>query len=226
MVVQTPNEAINNADATKSCDPGMCLSYVRKWLEIPSGAPTAFDAWQAANHKHPGDKHPPKGAPVFWKSGPGGSGAGHIALVRGNNMRTTDKSSAGQVANDDGTWPRTHWGQSYLGWTEDLNGVKIPYLGDPWQASGDVYVAKLHDGQQDSDSVARLCYRLIHHPDMPGSHRPPKQVRSYNQEVLEAVRYWQRNIAPSDLAGPTDGSAMSNPQANRLFGDSYTVHNK
>lgn len=92
-------------------------------------------------------------------------------------------------------------------------------------AGGDVYVGKLKHKQQDSDSVQRLCYRLRHHNKMPASHVPPHQVGNYSQEILEAVRYWQRNIA-ADLKGPSDGSALSNPQANSLFGDNYTVHNK
>lgn len=227
MVVQTANEAVANADAYGTCEPGMCLKYVRTWLEIPSSAADAIGAWNAAAHKHPGDKHPPKGAPVFWKSGAGGSGHGHIALVRGSVMRSTDIPSSGKVGNDDGSWPRIHWGQTYLGWAEDLNGILIPYLGtagSKW-ATGEVYVAKLHHGQTNSDSVARLCYRLTHHPQMPGSHRPTTQTSDYTQDILEAVRYWQRNIAPQ-VNGPSDGTSMSNPQANTLFGVNYTVVNK
>lgn len=223
MVVSSAQQAIGNADAQHTCEPGYCLQNVRQWLGIPALEGDAAGAWRNAIGKHPDDKHPPKGAPVFWTGG--SSGHGHIALVRGSNMRTTDKPT-GQVGNDDGRYPRDAWGLTYVGWSEGFNGVRIPYLGDPWQASGDVYVEKLKHGQQDSDSVARLCYRLIHHPDMPGSHRPPQQVRAYGDEILEAVRYWQRNIMAPDTPGPTDGSAMSNPQANRLFGDAYTVHEK
>lgn len=222
MVVQTAQQAIDKANAQSTCDPGYCLQNVRTWLGIPGGVPDAATAWRDAIGRHPGDKHPPKGAPVFWTGG--SAGHGHIALVKGSSMRTTDKPT-GKVGNDDGAYPRTQWGLTYAGWAEGFNGVRIPYLGSPWQASGDVYVGKLHDGQADSDSVARLCYRLIHHPNMPGSHRPPKQVRTYNNEILEAVRYWQRNIA-SGVKGPTDGSALSNQQSNKLFGDAYTVIEK
>lgn len=227
MVVQTADQAVKNANSYGHCDPGMCLQYVRTWLEIPSRDGTAFIAWQNAQHKHKGDRTPPRGAPLFWKSGPGGSGAGHITLCKGDTMRTTDKPT-GVVANDDGSWPHDQWGQDYLGWTEDLNGVRIPYLkdaGEDWRASGDVYVKKLQQGVSDSDSVARLRYRLENHGDMPGSHRPG-YGKNYGQECLEAVRYWQRNICPPSVAGPTDGTSMSNPQANRLFGDAYNVIEK
>lgn len=225
MVVQTANDAVDNANSYTACDPGYCLRYVRTWLEIPSLHGTAFEAWQAAEGKHPNDKHPPRGAPLFWKSSPQGSGAGHIALCKGDTMRTTDKPT-GTVANDDGSWPRVQWGQSYLGWAESLNGIWIPYLrnaGDDWRASGDVYVSKLHRGQQDSDSVSRLRYRLTNHKHIPEEHKPG-YAADYGEKVQDSVRYWLRNVDPQRGAGgPTDGSELTNPQANRLFGDNYEV---
>jgi len=143
-------------------------------------------------------------------------------------MRTTDKSSSGYVSNDNGSWPKNAWGQSYLGWTEDLNGIWIPYLKNagesPW-ASGDVYVEKLVHHTQDSDSVRRLCYRFMKMNAMPGSHRPPHLVGNYSDEVLEAARYWQRNIKPG-VKGPDDGTKISNAQANTIFGENYNVHEK
>jgi hypothetical protein len=225
MVAQTAQQAIDNANSYGSCEPAMCLKYVRTWLEIGSRESTAYDAWTTARHKHPGDKNPPDGAPAFWRSSASGSGAGHIALVRKSDMRTTDKATSGDVNNDDGTWPREQWGQSYLGWTEDVNGVDIPYLraADDWRASGDVYVEKLHRGQQDSDSVARLRYRLENHAHIPDD-KQPGYGGGYGEKVQDAVRYWLRNIDPQHgKGGPTDGSELTNPQANRLFGPNYNV---
>jgi hypothetical protein len=236
MVVQNADAAVNNANKYTHCDPGMCLKYTRTWLEIGSAEPDATSAWNSAIGKHAGDRNPPRGAPVFWTGG--SKGYGHIALAKQGDaadqmFRGTDMPGSGTVSNQQLEWVENHWGLKYAGWAEGFNGVKIPYLsgggggsgGGNWRASGDVYVAKLVKGQKDSDSVARLCYRLINHPDMPGSHRPPKQVNNYNQEILEAVRYWQKNIRP-DKDGPKDGSKMSNQQANAMFGDNYTVHNK
>lgn len=224
MVVKSAQEAIDNAMSYTRCDSGMCLKYVRTWLEIPALAGTAYEAWQAAKHKHPGDTNPPDGAPAFWKSSASGSGAGHITLVRHTDMRTTDKSEATYVANDPGSWPRERWGQTYLGWTEDLNGVDIPYLREveDWRASGDVYVEKLHRGQQDSDSVSRLRYRLQNHAHMPTSHRPGYGA-DYGEKVQRAVKYWQHHLDPQRPKGPQDGAEMDNGQANRLFGDNYAV---
>jgi hypothetical protein len=225
MVAQSPNAAIANADAYTRCEPAMCLKYVRTWLEIPSREADAQGAWDAAQHKHPGDRKPPEGAPAFWKSGPGGSGHGHITLVRNNGMRTTDKSSSGYVSNDDGSWPHDEWGQDYLGWTEDLNGVHIPYLvaGGDWRASGDVYVSKLHQGQQDSDSVARLRYRLTNHAHMPDN-KKPGYGGGYGEKVVQAVEYWISHLDGGEgMGGPKDGSQVNNGPANRLFGPNYNV---
>lgn len=229
MVVQTGKEAVANANRYKTNTPGMCLMYVRTWLEIPAGNPDAIAAWNSAKRKHVNGKdkdaqHPPKGAPVFWRNG-----HGHIALaVNEDHGRSTDTFTTGHVSTADGDWWRIHWGKDFLGWTEDLNGVTIPYLvnggADQW-AGGDVYVAKLVKGQRDSDSVARLCYRLRNHKRIPKAQRPPHQVRGYNREVTQAVRFWQTQVRPK-VDGPKDGSALSNAQANLIFGDRYEVHEK
>lgn len=229
MVVQSGDAAVKNANGYKTNDPGMCLKYVRTWLEIPSSASDAIGAWNAADHKHKDSQKPPRGAPVFWKGG--SSGHGHIALaVDTDDGRSTDTPSSGKVSTQNGNWWRNNWGLEYLGWTEDLNGVWIPYLkgggsSDSPYASGDVYVEKLVFHQQNSDSVKRLCYRLMTMNAMPGSHRPPHLVANYSDEVMEASRYWQRNIKPG-VKGPSDGESWSNQQANTIFGDNYDVHEK
>jgi hypothetical protein len=226
MVSQSANETVSRANSYKTCEVGMCLKYVRTWLGIGSREASAIDAWNAAKVKHPNDQKPPRGAPVFWKGGQ----YGHIALAIDNdNGRSTDTTSSGKVGTQNGNWWKNNWGYQYLGWTEDVNGVTIPYLaggggGSSEWASGPVYVSKLHQGQKDSDSVSRLRYRLVHHNQIPNSH-DPGLGNDYGQEVLEAVRYWQRNVAPQ-VNGPSDGTSLSNPQANTLFGDAYTVHEK
>jgi hypothetical protein len=41
-------------------------------------------------------------------------------------MRSTDCTSAYDVSDTDIGWPERAWGYTYLGWTEDLNGVVLP----------------------------------------------------------------------------------------------------
>lgn len=235
MVAANAEEAVKNARAYKTCRVGQCLMYSRTWLEIGSQNPSAAAAWANATYKHPGDRSVPKGAPVFWTGG--SRGFGHIAIVTspGDNptIRSTDVTYAGVVNEVQLSWFDSHWpGLKYAGWAESLNGVIIPWLhGQQSQTGsqydhGDVYVAKLKQGTKDSDSVARLAYRLKNHQKMPGSHKPQQIHHNYNQDMLEAVRYWQRNIAGKDVKGPTDGKSMSNQQANVLFGKNYKVHKK
>lgn len=224
MVAQTAQESVTRAKRQTTCTPGMCLANVRTWLDILPHEPDAKNGWINAKFKHPDDRHPPNGAPCFYRGGD------HWHIVLSHNkkhgkMRSTDAPSSGVVSTQDIEWVENNWGYEYLGWTEDLNLVEIPYLRPDeakWQ-DGDVFVAKLHLHQQNSDSVKRLSKRLMNHPDMPGSHRPKTIHKNYNHDVLEAVRYWQRNIMPKEVNGPTDGTEMSNQQANRLFGDNYNV---
>lgn len=227
MVAQIASQAVANANAYVSCIPGLCLKYTRTWLMIDSRYQSAAVSWYEADRQHAGDRNPPTGAPVFWTGG--SKGYGHIALSVGNGkIRSTDIPS-GKVATVDLDYVERFWGQKYMGWSEDLNGVLIPYLAMPtggdsqWQ-SGPVWVEKLVYEQTDSDSVARLRYRLRHHRAIPPG-RQPKQGRVYNESTLVSVRYWQRNVA-GDAPGPKDGQYLSNQQANRLFGPAYDIHPK
>jgi hypothetical protein len=226
MVASSADEAVNNARRSVTCAPGMCLMYTRTWLEIPSGSYSAADAWHDSQHKHRGDISPPKGVPIMWTGG--SRGFGHIGLSVGHGrFRGTDMPYTGGVSEQSILWVGQHWGQKYEGWTEDLNGILIPYVNnakpEPSKyARGEVLVAKLHKGQKNSDSVGRLCYRLAHHAKIPGSHKPKKQTDNYNTDIVEAVRYWQRNVRPN-IAGPSSGESLSNKQANVLFGNNYNV---
>ena len=223
MVAQSARAAIAHANAYSSCQQGMCLKYVHVWLEIPAMYASAAEAWMRARDKHPGDQTAPAGVPVFWTGG--SQGYGHIALsVGGGKCRSTDVPSAGRVATVEIDWITEHWGQKYMGWTEDLNGVTIPYADRTLPndaASGIVYVEKLHRGQTNSDSVRRLRYRLNGHSQMPAGRRPGLGA-GYGIKVVNAVKYYQTTIAPK-TPGPKDGSSMSNQQANQLFGPAYKV---
>jgi hypothetical protein len=89
-------------------------------------------------------------------------------------------------------------------------------------ATGDVYVAKLHKGQEDSDSVRRLQYRLLHHPDVPARH--VAVTGFYGDGTEAAVQFWQRNLFDrDDSSDQGDGRRMSPRQAHRLFGENYRV---
>lgn len=220
MVASSGSEAISNARRYNSCRVGMCLMYVRTWLEIGSRDPSAIAAWDNATGKHHDDRNAPLGVPMFFAGGR----YGHIVLsgpdVGGKQIvRSTDVPSSGNVSSVDVGWFERNWGYRYLGWTETLNGVAIPYAtggGGPWE-SGTVYVSKLKEGTTDSDSVRRLRSRLDE--EVPKDFQPGAGG-AYGDDVIKAVKWWQRNVVGIDDAKGLD---MNNNQANRLFGDSYKV---
>lgn len=124
MTAHTAAEAVRNARRTHRYPQGYCLKFVREeaW-ELPALYGSAIEAWNGARHKHPGDRNPPLGAPCFYAGGR----YGHIVIWVGNqHMRSTDCTDPRDVSDADLFWPVRAWGQIYLGWTEDLNGVQLP----------------------------------------------------------------------------------------------------
>lgn len=123
----TAEQAVKNANKTHQYPQGYCLMFVRdQCWQIGSLYGSAIEAWNGARHKHPGDRHPPLGAPCFYSGGR----YGHIVIWNQRGpMRSTDCTEAGQVSDADLDWPVRVWGDTYLGWTEDLNGVQLPLDG-------------------------------------------------------------------------------------------------
>lgn len=120
----TAEAAVQNARDVSSFATGYCQKYVRdQCWELPSLYGSAIEAWNGARFKHPGDRNPPLGAPCFYKGGQ----YGHVVIwVGGDDMRSTDCTSPGRVSDAALSWPEHTWGSTYLGWTEDLNGVRLP----------------------------------------------------------------------------------------------------
>lgn len=127
----TRAQAVANAKASTAYSVGMCMKWTRTMLGQPAvgdvdgdGDADAVDGWKSCKHKHPGDRNPPAGVPVFW--GGGRNGYGHVGISLGNRtFRGTDAPNPGLVGNVGLRWPEQHWGLTYLGWAEDLNGVLI-----------------------------------------------------------------------------------------------------
>lgn len=100
---------------------GWCLKFVRIMLGVAASYNSAIDAWSGAKKKHPSGT-PPKGVPVFWAIGK----FGHVALSDGNGWcYSTDIRRRGKVDRVPISEIHARWGATYLGWTEDLNGVTV-----------------------------------------------------------------------------------------------------
>jgi hypothetical protein len=133
--INNPAQAVEEANATKTNDPYMCQNVTRGWFNAPSagdqdndGDFDAFDGWQSepAEARHPGDRRPPAGYPMSWSGG--SKGHGHRAISLGNGqVRSTDVPRLGVVGNVDIDWFERNWGLSYLGWSETIDGERIPH---------------------------------------------------------------------------------------------------
>jgi hypothetical protein len=124
MTADSGDEAVANGRKYSTYSSGYCQQYVRGpcW-EVGSLYGSAIEAWNGARYKHPGDRNPPKGAPCYYRGGQ----YGHAVIsVGGGRIRSTDCTSRSMVSEVALSWPETSWGYTYLGWTEDINGVRLP----------------------------------------------------------------------------------------------------
>ena len=128
MTARSPRVAVDNARSVNEYPPGMCQQYVRLicW-QVPSLYASAIEAWNGARHKHPGDRTPPLGAPLYYAGGKYGHA---VIFVGGADMRSTDCRTRGRVSDEQIRWVEQNWGYTYLGWTEDINGVELPLRAD------------------------------------------------------------------------------------------------
>ena len=120
----TAEQANLNAHGVRNYPRGYCLRFVREQWEVPPLYASAIDAWNGARWKHPGDRRPPLGAPCFYRGGQ----YGHIVFhcPPGHpGVRSTDCLTSGHVSDAGIEWCERAWGYPYLGWTEDLNGIRI-----------------------------------------------------------------------------------------------------
>jgi hypothetical protein len=112
------------------CQPGWCLQYVRQTYGLPGVHPTATAAWLASPTQHPDQSFPAGCAVPVWFSLEG-EPAGHVALMM--------PDASVYSTSDLGTVPHHHpsladllayyayYGKplTYLGWTEDIEGVAV-----------------------------------------------------------------------------------------------------
>lgn len=101
-----------------------CLLFVRRAFQLKRKFGTALLAWTHAHYRHRSAiSLIPAGVPVFTL---GASSSGHVALSLGGGwVRTIDWPRDGLVGTVRLTTLLKKWHHHYLGWSEDLNGVRI-----------------------------------------------------------------------------------------------------
>ena len=123
--MRTPAQAAAYAKTVTRDSVGHCLMFVQSCYPVPPTQPSAIAAWNTAQHRHGVLSTPPVGVPVYFAS-TAGNRYGHIAISLGGWMcRSTDYPSAGRVSNVDIRTLARQWAHPYLGWSEDLGGVRV-----------------------------------------------------------------------------------------------------
>jgi len=102
--------------------PSMCLKESRLVAGIPAKYPSAISAWNNAARRNPGAK-PPAGAvvPVFFNTP---SPYEHVAWALGDGRVVTINGSRWSVYSSIEAMCKA-WKCTYIGYTEDLNGVRV-----------------------------------------------------------------------------------------------------
>ncbi len=141
-MVHHAEQTARHAEADQRNEPGFCLQQCRIWAGIAPRYPDATTAWKHTHHRHPGDRHPPRGCAVYWTGG--SQGFGHITISLGDGkVRSTDGCGPGYVATRDLGWFESNWGLRYAGWAWDINEVIIPHGKDDDMPLSDADLEKI-----------------------------------------------------------------------------------
>ena len=115
QIVQLTNENWHN----------LCLKFVRTCYGVKAKEPNAKKAWENARFKHSttNAKAIPAGVPVFWKTR---TVNWHVAISIGDGKCiSTDIFRRGKPDIVGIDTLSKAWGATLLGWTEDVNGVRV-----------------------------------------------------------------------------------------------------
>ncbi|TDE91592.1 hypothetical protein EXU48_15720 [Occultella glacieicola] len=127
--MRTPTQAVEWANRVKAGYSGYCLQFVRSAFGVAAKHASAKDAWLATTRRHT-DRTPPAGVPVWFSFDSGvNRNYWHVAIsLGGGRIRTTSYPRSGVVGNTTITGLEKAWsgvGTTYLGWSEDINGVRV-----------------------------------------------------------------------------------------------------
>lgn len=169
--------------------PGYCLKYVWQAYQAHGavsdgkGYPTAKSAWDktAPQFRHPGDRNPPPGVPVYWGAKPS-SAAGDIVISMGGGIvACTDWPRAGVTGTTTLSQREAQIQRPYLGWTETILGYPVKLGG----SGGGSLPFPTPDEQQTRDEDSMFYLRV----DDDGNGRPFFTVHDTQTNVYRPPIY-------------------------------------
>lgn len=180
---------------------GYCLKFVRMCFNVGSLYPSAEYAWYRTKKRH-SSWPPPKGVPVWWTNGR----YGHVALSDGHGYCwSTDFLRTGHVDRVPIKSITAGWGQTYRGWTEDINGVdvydppKVPVL----DASYIAHTARTSGKAPNSKLLKREVAREVGRGFM--ILRSPVLGRGFRRQYKKVQRRYLRSIGVDPTPKMADG---------------------
>jgi hypothetical protein len=212
MAIRTGQAAVNFAlgQVTNPTPPpgepnwfGWCLVFVRRCFNVGPKYGSAEKAYFRTDFKHGTGGTPPLGVPIWWTNG----GDGHVAISTGDgSCFSTDIKRHGKVDKVAISFITRKWGQTYRGWSEDVNGVRIWRPGAPQLPSvglSNVQDAARRDqfrpqGQGLHESDVIIVEKALRSQGL----KPPEFVDGYaGTEFREAYAKWQKAV----VGPPFDG---------------------
>lgn len=138
-MINTREQALANAMEQTHNIPGTCQKATRGWYNAPSagdqdgdGDSDAVDGWvsEPTSARHSGDRNPPLGVPLAFSGGSKGFGHRCISRAPSGQARSTDmlngRYKAGIIGNASIDQIENSMGVHYLGWSETIDGYRIP----------------------------------------------------------------------------------------------------
>jgi len=180
--------------------PGLCLQLTRTVFGVGARYPSAISAWDHATHRH--TIAPPRGAvvPVFFRTP---SPYRHVAVALGNGKVVSTNGAAISLWSSVEHLADVFRGP-YLGWTEDLNGVRV-HTGAPHRQIpvtgvwGSLTTAALQRRfGTPADGVITGQVRLRANANVPSL-----RVGTGGSALVEAMQRWLRVTVDGQLDGAT-----------------------
>ena len=188
----------------------LCLQFVRLCFNVVARDSSAATSWSKNKYRHftTNAASIPAGVPVYWNT----SGVyDHVALSTGNGKcLSNDILRSGKIDEVSIDYITRRWGAKLLGWSEDINGVRVyrAAAAPAPSTSPATYLSKLHFGQRDSDSVRNLQRALNGHKLRGGQTLPVTGY--YGAQTDEEVRLCQAQHGFGPKVGTADPVNRSN----------------